>query len=59
VVVVSLLGVFGEGKRTTDALLQPVGDLGPGSTVDTLRGPIEQLCVGLCRRVRPGDESHL
>jgi membrane protein len=43
VVVVSLLGVFGEGKRTTDALLQLVGDLGPSSTVDTLRAPIEQL----------------
>ena len=43
VVVVSLLGVFGEGKRTTDTLLQIVGDLGPRSTVDTLRAPIQQL----------------
>jgi YihY family inner membrane protein len=43
VVVVSLLGVFGEGKRTTDTLLQLVGDLGPRSTVDTLRAPIQQL----------------
>ena len=43
VVVVSLLGVFGQGKRTTDTLLQLVGDLGPSSTVDTLRAPIEQL----------------
>jgi membrane protein len=43
VVVVSLLGVFGEGRRTTDALLQLVGDLGPSSTVDTLRAPIQQL----------------
>jgi len=43
VVVVSLLGVFGQGQRTTDAVLQIVGDLGPASTVDTLRAPIQQL----------------
>jgi len=43
VVIVSLLGVFGQGERTTDAVLQIVGDLAPGSTVDTLRAPIEQL----------------
>jgi membrane protein len=43
VVVVSLLGVFGQGQRTTDAVLQIVGDLGPASAVDTLRAPIQQL----------------
>ncbi|HEY9263506.1 MAG TPA: YihY/virulence factor BrkB family protein [Mycobacterium sp.] len=43
VVMVSLLGVFGQGKRTTDALLELVGDVAPGSTVDTLRAPIQQL----------------
>ena len=43
VVVVSLLGVFGQGQRTTDAVLQIVGDLGPASAVDTLRKPIQQL----------------
>jgi membrane protein len=43
VVVVSLLGVFGQGRKTSDAILQIVGDIAPGSTVDTLRGPIEQL----------------
>lgn len=43
VVVVSLLGVFGQGQRTTDAMLQIVGDLGPASAVDTLRMPIQQL----------------
>ena len=43
VVVVSLLGVFGQGQRTTDAVLQIVGDLGPASAVDTLRMPIQQL----------------
>jgi membrane protein len=43
VVVVSLLGVFGQGQRTSDAVLQIVGDLGPASAVDTLREPIQQL----------------
>ena len=43
VVIVSLLGVFGQGERTTDAVLQIVGDLAPGSAVDALRAPTEQL----------------
>ncbi|WP_238419595.1 YihY/virulence factor BrkB family protein [Gordonia sp. 'Campus'] len=41
--LVSLLGVFGQGEKTTDAVLKMVDDLGPSSAVDTLRGPIEQL----------------
>lgn len=43
VVMVSLLGVLGQGKRTTDAVLQIVGELGPPSVVDTLRGPVQQV----------------
>jgi membrane protein len=43
VVVVSLLGVFGQGQRTTDAVLEMIGQLGPSSVVDTLRSPIQQL----------------
>jgi membrane protein len=42
-VIVSLLGVFGQGQRTTDAVLQIIDDLGPSSAVDALRGPIQQL----------------
>lgn len=41
--IVSLLGVFGQGQATVDGVLRVVGDLGPSSAVDTLRGPIEQL----------------
>ncbi|MEO9328958.1 YihY/virulence factor BrkB family protein [Gordonia aurantiaca] len=41
--LVSLLGVFGQGEKTVDAVLQMVGGLGPASAVDTLRGPVEQL----------------
>jgi len=43
VVIVSLLGVFGQGRRTTDTVLQMVGGLAPPSTINTLRGPVEQL----------------
>jgi membrane protein len=43
VVMVSLLGVFGQGKRTTDAVLQIVGELGPSSVVETLHAPVQQL----------------
>ncbi len=43
VVVVSLLGVFGQGRSTTDAILQIVQDVAPGSAADVLRAPIEQL----------------
>jgi membrane protein len=42
-VVVSLLGVFGQGRRTTDAVLDIVSDLAPASAVDTLQPTIQQL----------------
>jgi len=42
-VVVSLLGLVGDPAKTTDALLKIVGDLGPVSAVQTLRGPIESM----------------
>ncbi|KAA0110152.1 YihY/virulence factor BrkB family protein [Mycolicibacterium sp. P1-5] len=42
-VVVSLLGVFGQGKRTTDSLLGIVDDVLPASAVDSLRPTIAQL----------------
>jgi membrane protein len=42
-VMVSLLGVFGQGKRTTEAVMRIVGDLGPSSAVDSLHAPVAQL----------------
>jgi membrane protein len=42
-VVVSLLGVFGQGRRTTDAVLEIVTGIAPSSAVDTLRPTIEAL----------------
>lgn len=41
--LVSLLGVFGQGRRTTDAMLDLVSQVAPGTTVDTLRPTVEQL----------------
>ena len=41
--MVSLLGLFGQGQKTTDAVLKIIDDLGPSSAVDTLRGPVQQL----------------
>ena len=40
--LVSLLGIFGQGKLT-GALLDVVRSIAPGSTVDTIRQPIEEL----------------
>jgi len=42
-VVVSLLGVVGQGRSTVDGMMQMVEELGPASAVDTLREPVEQL----------------
>lgn len=43
IALVSLLGVFGQGRETTNALLDIVNDLGSPSAVDTLKGPLEDL----------------
>lgn len=43
VVMVSLLGVFGQGRRTVDALLDIAADVAPASSLDSLRPTIEQL----------------
>ncbi len=44
--LVSLLGVFGRGQKTVDAMLQFVSDLGQGKVADQLRGPIEAMVGG-------------
>jgi membrane protein len=43
IALVSLLGIFGQGQDTTDALLKIVDQVGPSSAVDTLKPTIEQL----------------
>ena len=44
IVFVSLLGVFGQGQSTVDALLKIATDIGaPRDAVNTLQGPIEDV----------------
>ncbi len=42
-VFVALVGLFGQYPKTTDALLEIVGKLGPSSAVDTFREPITSV----------------
>ncbi|WP_104139913.1 YihY/virulence factor BrkB family protein [Arthrobacter sp. ZGTC131] len=41
--LVSLLGIFGQPEKTTAALLEIVQGIAPGSTVDMIRQPVEEL----------------
>lgn len=43
IAIFSLLGVFGQGKAASDAVLGIIEQVAPGETVDTIRGPIEQI----------------
>lgn len=42
-VVISLLGVFGQGARTVDAVMDLLSDVAPAEILDPVRGPIESL----------------
>jgi membrane protein len=42
-VLVALVGLFGQYPETTDAILKMVRKIGPESTVDTVRGPIQSV----------------
>ena len=41
--LVSLLGIFGQAGKSTSALLDLLQGIAPGSTIDTIRQPIEEL----------------
>ena len=41
--LVSLLGVFGQGESTTNAMLEMVRQIGQGNAANQLRGPISQM----------------
>jgi len=41
--VVALLGIFGQAKKTTDALMSTIQQVAPGQAVNLLKGPIHQL----------------
>lgn len=42
-VVVSLLGVFGQGARTVDALMGMLSDIAPEEILDPIRDPVEAV----------------
>ena len=42
---VSLIGLFGDPGETTDALLDLLGGLVPATTLDAIRGPLENLAT--------------
>lgn len=44
-VMVSLLGVFGQGARTVDAIMAMLSDIAPPEVLDPIRGPIEALVI--------------
>jgi membrane protein len=41
--IFSLLGVFGQGKEASNAVLGIVEQVAPGGAAETIRGPIEQI----------------
>lgn len=43
IAIFSLLGVVGQGKAASEAVLEIVQQVAPGGTADTIRGPIEQI----------------
>lgn len=45
IALTSLIGVFGDPRKTTDALLGIVNSLGPKSAVDTLAQPVQQIAA--------------
>ena len=45
IAIFSLLGVFGQGKAASDAILEIIEKVAPGDTVGAIRGPIEQMAT--------------
>jgi len=43
IALVSLLGVFGQGRQSADTLLMILASVAPGDALDVIRGPIEQF----------------
>ncbi|TFD90685.1 YihY/virulence factor BrkB family protein [Cryobacterium lactosi] len=43
IALISLLGVFGQGERSVDTILNLVNQVAPGGTADVLREPLEQF----------------
>jgi membrane protein len=43
IAMVSLIGIFGNPKSTTDSLTQIITEIGPSSAAETFKGPIESI----------------
>jgi membrane protein len=43
IAIFSLLGVFGQGKAASDAVLEIIEEVAPGDVAEAIRGPIEQM----------------
>src|ERR1051325_3545450 len=43
IAMVSLIGIFGDPKSTTESLTEIITDLGPASAAETFEGPIKSI----------------
>jgi membrane protein len=43
IAMVSLIGIFGDPKSTTDSLTEIITEIGPASAAETFKGPIESI----------------
>jgi membrane protein len=43
IAMVSLIGIFGDPKSTTQSLTDIISEIGPGSAAETFKGPIESI----------------
>jgi membrane protein len=45
IAMLSLIGIFGDPRSTTQSILQIVGEIGPPSAVETFSGPVRSLAA--------------
>src|SRR3954471_4379052 len=43
IAMVSLIGIFGDPRTTTQSLTDIISEIGPGSAAETFKGPIESI----------------
>jgi membrane protein len=45
IAMLSLIGIFGDPKSTTQSILEIIGEIGPASAVETFSGPVRSLAA--------------
>jgi membrane protein len=45
IAMVSLIGIFGDPKSTTESITEIIGEIGPASAVETFSGPVRSLAA--------------